>query len=157
MSLNHIGLDKTHSGELAEKLNKLLADYQLFYMNVRGFHWNITGPEFFELHDKFEELYNDLLMKVDELAERIVTLGKTPLHTYSDYAKVSEVKEARDVSEGTAASVNVIDTLTIILVQQRSILAGACDLGDEGTASLMSDYIKEQEKTIWMYSAYLGR
>lgn len=157
MSLNQIGLDKAHSGELAEKLNKLLADYQLFYMNVRGFHWNITGPEFFELHDKFEELYNDLLMKVDELAERIVTLGKTPLHTYSDYAKISEVKEARDVSEGKAASTNVIDTLTIILVQQRNILAGACDLGDEGTASLMSDYIKEQEKTIWMYSAYLGR
>jgi starvation-inducible DNA-binding protein len=157
MSVNQIGLDTEKANQLSDKLNKLLADYQQFYMNVRGFHWNITGPEFFELHAKFEELYNDLLLKVDELAERIVTLGKTPLHAYSDYAKVSDVKEAKDISNGKEAVKAIVDTLSNILVQQRGISAFAGELDDEGTASQMSDYIKEQEKIIWMYNAYLGR
>ncbi len=156
MSVNQIGLDTDKSSKLAEKLNKLLADYQLFYMNVRGFHWNIKGPEFFELHVKFEELYNNLLTKVDDIAERIVTLGKTPLHTYSDYAKVTDVKEAKDISNGKQSVQAIIDTFTALLVQQRDILAMAADLNDEGTASQMSDYIVEQEKMVWMYNAYLG-
>ncbi|MBB1174776.1 Dps family protein, partial [Klebsiella pneumoniae] len=65
----HIGLDSKQSAKHAEALNALLANYQVLYMNVRGYHWNITGPQFFELHAKFEETYNDLLTKVDELAE----------------------------------------------------------------------------------------
>lgn len=81
---NQIGLDTENSKKLTDSLNILLANYQLFYINARGFHWNITGDKFFELHAKFEELYNDLLLKVDEVAERILTLGNTPLHTFSD-------------------------------------------------------------------------
>ena len=66
-NLNQIGLDKTASSDLADKLNELLANYQIFYMNARGFHWNIKGEKFFELHLKFEELYNDSLIKIDEI------------------------------------------------------------------------------------------
>ena len=83
--LNQIGLDPQSSELLADKLNELLANYQLFYINTRGFHWNIKGEKFFELHAKFEELYNDLFLKIDEIAERILTLGHTPLHSYEDY------------------------------------------------------------------------
>ncbi len=79
---NAIGLNEEYAQKLADKLNVLLANYQLFYINVRGFHWNITGSNFFELHIKFEELYNDALLKIDEVAERILTLGHTPLHTF---------------------------------------------------------------------------
>ena len=82
--MNHIGLDTQKCKKLADELNVLLANYQLFYMNARGFHWNIKGDKFFELHLKFEELYNNLVIKVDEVAERILTLGYTPVHTYSD-------------------------------------------------------------------------
>lgn len=77
-----------------EKLNDLLANYSLFYQNTRGFHWNIKGGKFFELHLKFEELYNDLLLKVDEVAERILTLGYTPEHKYSVYNKTAVIKKA---------------------------------------------------------------
>ena len=73
-----IGLDTVQSQALAAELNKLLASYQILYMNVRGFHWNIRGNQFFELHLKFEEIYNDLLLKVDALAERILTLMGYP-------------------------------------------------------------------------------
>ncbi|HET7119578.1 MAG TPA: ferritin-like domain-containing protein, partial [Hanamia sp.] len=73
--LNSIGLDVAKSKTLAEKLNELLADYSIFYQNTRGYHWNIKGDKFFELHDKFQELYEDLFIKIDEVAERIRTLG----------------------------------------------------------------------------------
>ena len=81
---NNIGLDVKLTMQLSEKLNLLLANYQLFYMNARGFHWNIKGDKFFELHVKFDELYNDALLKIDEIAERLLTLGYTLLHTYTD-------------------------------------------------------------------------
>ena len=77
MKTNAIGLDPNKAKQLSEKLNVLLADYSLFYQNTRGFHWNIKGEKFFELHVKFEKLYNDLLLKIDEVAERILTLGHT--------------------------------------------------------------------------------
>src|SRR5690554_3895956 len=91
--LNVIGIEPQHAKQLAERLNELLANYQIMYMNVRGFHWNIRGESFFELHAKFEETYNDLLLKVDEIAERILTLGQRPLHARSEERRVG--KECR--------------------------------------------------------------
>src|SRR5687768_6748533 len=100
---NAIGLQATDTKKLAEQLNHLLANYHIFYQNVRGFHWNIRGEKFFELHTKFEEIYTDALVKIDEIAERILTLSATPLHSFSDYIKVSEIKEIKDVSDGSKA------------------------------------------------------
>lgn len=154
--LNVIGLDHHHAEQLGEKLNNLLANYQIFYMNVRGFHWNIKGQEFFELHAKFEETYNDLLMKVDEIAERILTLGQRPLHAYSTYIKSSEIQEAKDIYDGKACVREILDSYRVTIRLQRELLDLAGDAGDEGTSALMSDYIKEQEKTAWMLTSYLG-
>jgi starvation-inducible DNA-binding protein len=150
-----IGLDTNQSKQLAEQLNQLLANYQLFYINARGFHWNITGDKFFELHAKFEELYNDLLVKVDEVAERILTLGYTPLHTFSDYLTTSTIKEAKNISDGRKAMQNILDSFSNLISLEREILELSSEAGDEGTNALMSDYIREQEKLVWMYSAYL--
>lgn len=150
-----IGLDASKSKQLAEQLNQLLANYQVFYINARGFHWNITGDKFFELHAKFEELYNDLLVKVDEVAERILTLGYTPLHTFSGYIQASTIKEVKNISDGKKAMQNILDGFSRIIALEREILELAADAGDEGTNALMSDYIREQEKLVWMYSAYL--
>lgn len=155
--LNAIGLDEKKSQQLAGKLNKLLANFQLFYMNTRGFHWNIKGEKFFELHLKFEELYNDALLKIDEIAERVLTLGHTPMHTYSDYLKTTSIKEAKDVSEGKKAVQLVVDAFQQLLIIEREILELSGDAGDEGTNALMSDYIREQEKTVWMYSSFLKK
>lgn len=151
-----IGLDPDRSKQLSEKLNHLLANYQVFYINARGFHWNIKGEKFFELHAKFEELYNDLLVKVDEIAERILTLGHTPLHTFNDYTAISIIKEARNVSAGKDAMQNILQSFTTLIQVQRDIADTADETGDEGTSALMSDYIREQEKLVWMYSAYLA-
>lgn len=154
-TLNQIGLDTAKSKQLAEKLNLLLANYQVFYINARGFHWNIKGEKFFELHAKFEELYNDLLLKVDEVAERILTLGHTPLHSFSAYMKVATVKEVVNVSNGKDTVQSVVESFQTLLGVERELSRLAQEAGDEGTNALMSDYIRQQEKLVWMYSAYL--
>jgi starvation-inducible DNA-binding protein len=152
---NLIGIDKEKALELSIKLNDLLANYQLFYQNLRGFHWNIKGQEFFELHEKFEELYDDAVVKIDEIAERILTLGSEPLHTFTDYLSVSQIKEAKSVSNGRDGVSAVVDNYSTLISKERAILSLAGDAEDEGTASLMSDYITETEKTLWMLNAYL--
>jgi starvation-inducible DNA-binding protein len=156
-TLNAIALDTDQASKLADKLNRLLADYHVFYMNTRGFHWNIKGPQFFELHIKFEELYTDLAMKIDAIAERILTLGHTPLHTYSDMLANSEIAEKRDITDGFDMVQEILTSFRMLLLAQRELLNISGDTNDEGTNSLMSDYITEQEKLVWMYRSYLGK
>jgi starvation-inducible DNA-binding protein len=155
--LNKIGLNIEKSKELAAMLNDLLANYSLFYQNVRGYHWNIRGDKFFELHLKFEELYNDLFLKIDEIAERILTLGHVPEHTFSGYSKISEIRESISVKDGFKAIEEILAAFKIILVKQRNLLNSSAEISDEGTNAMMSDYIREQEKLVWMYSAFLNK
>lgn len=154
---NAIGLHTTKAKKLSAKLNVLLANYSIFYQNTRGYHWNIEGERFFELHLKFEELYNDLLLKIDEVAERILTLGYTPEHSYSQYAKSATIKESMKTSDGLTAVKSILDAFKNILIMQREILLTATEADDEGTIALMSDYIRLQEKQVWMYSSFLKR
>ncbi|MGN4978948.1 Dps family protein [Aeromonas sp. 95A] len=151
-----IGLDTAQSQALAAELNKLLASYQILYMNVRGFHWNIRGNQFFELHLKFEEIYNDLLLKVDALAERILTLDGVPMHSFSDYLKVSAISEQKGLHDGRACVESLLESFRELLVAQRRILGQAAEAGDEGTAAILSDYVQQQEKLVWMLRAYLA-
>ena len=156
-NINAIGLDKDKSKELADKLNELLANYSIFYQNTRGFHWNIKGEKFFELHVKFEELYNDLVLKIDEVAERILTLGHRPMHNYADYRSMSKIEESVEVSNGIKAVENILASFQTTIMLQRDLLDLSDEAGDEGTNALMSDYIREQEKLVWMYSAFLNK
>ena len=153
--LNSIGLDVEKSKVLAEKLNELLADYSLFYQNIRGYHWNISGDKFFELHVKFQELYEDLFLKIDEVAERIKTLGHTPNHQFSVYQKLAKIKESTEVSDGVKDVKDTLESFKIIITLQREILDLSAEANDEGTNALMSGYISELEKLVWMYTAYL--
>ncbi|MDX5335660.1 MAG: DNA starvation/stationary phase protection protein [Marinobacter sp.] len=157
MGKNFIGLDTEKTQKLADSLNELLSNYQIFYMNVRGYHWNIKGDNFFELHAKFEELYDDLLLKIDEIAERVLTLGHRPAHAYSTYIEKSDVPERKDVSDGKEAVGNIVESFGKLIAKQRDLLNLAGAAQDEGTVALMSDYISQQEKTVWMYRSYLGQ
>ncbi len=151
-----IGLDAQATAQLSAGLNDLLADLTVFYMNTRGFHWNIRGKEFFELHAKFEELYTDLQLKIDEVAERVLTLGGSPVHTHEEYLTVSKVPVVKDVTDGVEALKHCVAAFSVILLRERTLLHLSGEAGDEGTNALMSDYIREQEKLVWMYRAYLG-
>ena len=156
MILNSIGLDENKTKEIANDLNQLLANFQLYYQNLRGIHWNIKGKRFFDLHVKFEELYNDANLKVDEIAERILTLGVTPLHTFDDYIKAAKVPVGKNISEDEKAVQLIVDSLSELLELERDLLEKSGDANDEGTNSMMSDIITEQEKTVWMMKAWLG-
>ena len=153
---NRIGLDKDKSRQLADRLNGLLANYSVFYQNSRGYHWKIKGDKFFILHDKFEELYTDLFKKIDEIAERILTLGHAPEHRFSAYSQHSQIAESTEVTEGRSCVEGILSSFQVLIEMQREILDLAGEIGDEGTNALMSDYIREQEKLVWMYSAFLG-
>ncbi|PWN68252.1 DNA starvation/stationary phase protection protein [Chryseobacterium phosphatilyticum] len=152
-----IGLKEADCKKISEKLNVLLANYSVFYQNTRGSHWNIKGDQFFTLHPKFEELYNSLVLKIDEIAERILTLGAIPAHNYSDYLKVATIKESKEVSDGTKSVEQILSSFKVVLDLQRELLDITDAAGDEGTNSQMSDYITEQEKEVWMYNSYLGK
>ncbi len=157
MATSKIGLNQAKSEKMAVLLNELLANYQLFYINSRGYHWNISGDKFFELHLKFEEIYNDAQLKIDEIAERILTLGFTPLHSFTDFLKTASIQEKTNVSDGKEALGLVVAGLQQLLKIERELLSLSEEANDEGTNALMSDYVREQEKNIWMYSAYLKR
>ena len=156
MKINSIGLDAAKSAALSEELNVLLANFQQYYQNLRGIHWNIKGKRFFDLHIKFEELYTDANIKVDEIAERILTLGGVPLHTFEDYVAHSKVPIGKNISGDEDAIRLIVASLSQLLLLEREILTSSDDANDEGTNSMMSDFITEQEKTVWMMKAWLA-
>jgi starvation-inducible DNA-binding protein len=145
---------KTNNSKLVERLNQLLADYQIYYQNLRGLHWNVKGAQFFMLHEKYEELYNEAAESVDEIAERILMVGGQPLHTFTDYLKVAELKDAGLISEGKKGVEVVLENSRYLLKSFNEILELAD--GDEGTYALMSDLIGATEKRIWMLESTLG-
>jgi starvation-inducible DNA-binding protein len=146
MITNSIGLDTKKTKEIADELNSLLANFQIYYQNLRGIHWNIRGKRFFDLHPKFEELYTDANLKVDEIAERILTLGVTPLHTFEDYSKAAKVPVGKNISEDEKAVQLIVGSLYELLKIERQILDDSAEANDEGTNSMMSDFITEYLK-----------
>lgn len=156
MAVSILGLEKNKTDKLTKELNNLLANFQVYYQNVRGLHWNIKGKNFFELHLKFEELYTDAQEKVDLIAERILTLQGTPLHTFEDYQSQASVPIGKNISNDEEAVSLVVNSLTELLKIERVILDLSDEAEDEGTNSMMSDFISEQEKTLWMMNAWLG-
>ncbi len=155
MKTNILGLSVKSSAEVVENLNGLLSSFQVYYQNLRGLHWNIRGKRFFDLHVKFEELYNDAQLKIDLIAERILTIGGTPLHTFEDYLKINRLTIGKNISNDEKAVQLIVQSLSDLLQIEREILNKTDEIGDEGTNAMMSDYIAEQEKTIWMMNAWL--
>ncbi|WP_226391125.1 Dps family protein [Penaeicola halotolerans] len=153
--LNQIGLKVKDTKALVEQLNSLLANYQIYYQNLRNFHWNVSGPNFFELHAKFEELYTTAQTGIDEVAERILTLGARPYSSYSEFLDNSQIEEAKVISDSKKMVEITRDNLTALIDVERVVLETAGEVADEGTITLISDYITAHEKTVWMLSAYL--
>jgi len=152
-----LGISNNDAEQLIIKLNHLLANYQMYYQNLRGFHWNVKGEKFFELHLKFEELYNDAVLKIDEIAERILTLGGIPAHSFSSYLKLALIKEEENVTHGPTGVEQTATSLALLIRLEKEILSLASKAGDEGTQTLLTDYVSQQEKELWMLAAYLNK
>ena len=150
-TLELIKLNESGANNVVASLQQLLADFQVYYTNLRGFHWNIKGHDFFVLHSQFEKMYDE---KVEEIAERILMLGGTPANKFSDYLKVANINEVDKISNGEQALNNILQSISYLIGEERKILSIASQSGDEVTVSMMSDYLKEQEKLVWMLTAY---
>ena len=152
---DYLGLDQSLSQTLVNQMQRLLADYSILYQNVRGFHWNVTGGKFFVLHEKFEELYNELNGSIDEVAERIRVLGGRPHSGFSHYLDVADLEEsnASAAEEQVQAVLEQMGTLAMV---QREILKVAQEAEDEGTAALLGDNISSLEELVWMYHSLLN-
>lgn len=153
--MSFLNLDKEKTQETAKALNVLLADYHLYYQKLRNFHWNIVGREFFVLHAKFEELYNDALVKVDEIAERILTLRFRPISNYTDYLEVSNLKEASTQLTDKEMVSALLEDHGKLVLQLRAVLSKAEEAEDEGTMDLFTSYISHLEKESWMLDSWL--
>ena len=154
-TLDYLHLDNKKVNNVVNALNQLLADYQVFYTNLRGFHWNVKGKMFFGLHAKYEAYYNDAAEKVDEIAERILQLGATPENRFSEYLKKATLKEDGFKPAGTEGMKKILDDLSIRIKQEREVVKLAGEAEDEGTVALMDDFLISQEKMVWMISALL--
>ena len=152
---NSLGFLIKESEKITKELNVLLSNFQVYYQNLRGVHWNIKGKRFFDLHVKFEELYNDAQLKIDMIAERILTLGATPFHTFEEYIKNNSIKVGKNVSKDEETVKLIQESITTLLKIEREILLESSKINDEGTNAMMSDFISEQEKTLWMLKAWL--
>lgn len=156
-TLEYLNLDKKKVQNVVEALQLLLADYQVYYTNLRGFHWEIKGRGFFVLHEKFESMYNDAANKVDEIAERILMLGGNPENKFSGYLKVARLSEVSGVSCSKEAVENVLATYKHFIAEERKLIKLAEEAHDVVTADMLTGYLKEQEKLVWMLVAFSTR
>ena len=153
MTAINIGISEENRLAIAEGLKHLLADSYTLYLQTHNFHWNVTGPQFRELHLMFEEHYTELAIAVDDIAERIRTLGVIAPGTYKAFAQLSSIEEVDDIPAAGA----MVDILTqgheVVVRTARQVLKAAQNADDESTAALVSDRMRIHEKTAWMLRA----
>jgi starvation-inducible DNA-binding protein len=153
MTSINIGINQQHRIQIAEGLKRLLADSYTLYVQTHNFHWNVTGPQFRELHLMFEEHYTELATAVDEIAERIRTLDQPAPGTFKEFERLSAIKQV----EGVPSAEEMVDLLTQgheqVVRTCREVLKLAQDGEDESTAALVSDRMRVHEKTAWMLRA----
>lgn len=154
-NLTYTGLDAAKVQPVAKALEVLLADIQVYYANLRNFHWNVRATNFYALHEEFERLYDGAAEKADEVAERLLQLDVTPEHRPSKYLQVSQIAELDVVHCGVECLTHVLEMVKTLIAQERVVMAAAQEAGDEATNALMSDFLREQEKLVWMLTATL--
>lgn len=152
--MNYLNMQDEKVLPVVVELNTLLSDYNLYYQKLRTFHWNILGKNFFDLHEKFENMYNEAKLKVDEIAERILTLRHHPVSKFSDYLKISSLTEGSVMTTDQEMIEELLNDHKTMLAQMKHVLTKAEDAGDEGTIDLIGAYIRELEKSSWMLNAW---
>ncbi len=152
--MSYLDMETSKVEPVVSELNTLLADYNIYYQNLRGFHWNVLGKNFFDLHEKFEELYTDARIKIDEIAERILTLRHHPESRFTEYLKLSKVEETSSLISDTKMVEHILTNHEYILKQMNKVVKKADEAGDEGTIDMMGGYIASLEKVSWMLDAW---
>jgi starvation-inducible DNA-binding protein len=150
-----IGIAKKDREAVAKQLSKLLADTYSLYLKTHSFHWNITGPQFNSLHNMFEVQYNELWTAADEIAERIRILDVFAPGSYSQFGKLTSIKEESGVPDWKDMVAQLVEGHEIAAATSREVIKAADEAGDEGSADMVTGRLKEHEKTAWMLRSLL--
>jgi starvation-inducible DNA-binding protein len=150
-----IGIAKKDREQIGQQLSKLLADTYSLYLKTHSFHWNITGPQFNSLHAMFETQYNELWLAADEIAERIRTLDVFAPGSYSQFGKLTSIKEETGVPDWKEMVSQLVEGHELAAHTSRGVIKAADAAGDEGTADIVTGRLKEHEKTAWMLRSLL--
>ncbi|MDN4503635.1 Dps family protein [Alteromonadaceae bacterium BrNp21-10] len=153
MSNIDIGINQESRLKIAEGLKRLLADSYTLYLQTHNFHWNVTGPQFRELHLMFEEHYTELAVAVDDIAERIRTLDVPAPGTYKQFAQLTSIEEVEGVPLASEMVVLLTKAHEQVIKTAREVFKIAQQVDDESTAALVSDRMRIHEKTAWMLRA----
>lgn len=158
MSAKEINLTEKQVKPVVDMLNEYLANYHIHYQKLRGCHWNVKGQSFFTLHLKFEELYTNAQLTIDEIAERVLTLGKPPHSRFADYIQESSIKEIDTIGMIDTAMVEaILDDMTKLIELERDLLDATDKAGDDGSNDMVNRFMQFKEKTIWMLRSFLGK
>ncbi|KGN98398.1 DNA polymerase III subunit beta [Porphyromonas gingivicanis] len=150
------GLNSNDLKGVVSRLETLLASYQVYYNNLRGYHWHIRGPLFYQLHAQFEKWYDATAEKIDEIAERLLQLEVVPENRMSVLIGQSKIKETTKMTDSDSILSEILENYKVLMALERETLSAASEAGDEVTVALMGDFLAEQEKEIWMLTAYLN-
>ncbi|WP_025843008.1 Dps family protein [Porphyromonas gingivicanis] len=150
------GLNSNDLKGVVSRLETLLASYQVYYNNLRGYHWHIRGPLFYQLHAQFEKWYDATAEKIDEIAERLLQLEVVPENRMSVLIGQSKIKETTKMTDSDSILSEILENYKVLMTLERETLSAASEAGDEVTVALMGDFLAEQEKEIWMLTAYLN-
>ena len=155
--MNYLGIHKDNLAPVVNELNHLLANYQIYYQNLRSFHWHVEGQNFFELHEIFEQLYNDAKVKIDEIAERILTLRHYPMSNLSDYIDHADIREARSLVSDDEMIKITLENHEAIIHNMRKVIDVAGHVQDEGTIDMIASFLADIEKRSWMLDAWRSK
>ncbi|MGK7390666.1 MAG: Dps family protein [Candidatus Cyclobacteriaceae bacterium M2_1C_046] len=151
-----LGFSKLETAEIVQKMNLLLANYHVHYQKLRNYHWNVKGPDFFDIHEQFEIAYDEAKVNIDDIAERIRVFGQTPMSTLKEYLETSEIKETNTTLTSNEMVKEILNDFEVLLSFMSEVVDAAIEIGDVGTEDLMKDFMKRIEKTHWMLTAFIS-
>lgn len=145
------------SENLVVSVNKQVANWTVLYTKLHNYHWYVKGPQFFTLHTKFEELYNEASVHIDELAERLLALGGKPIATLRESLEQSSVKEAEGKESAEEMVQSLVEDFTTVTGELKQAMDLAAEVGDETTGDMLLAIHQSLEKHIWMLTSFLGK
>jgi len=142
--------------QVVKILNEQLSDWNLLYVKLHNYHWNVKGSDFFTLHTKFEELYNEASVNIDEIAERVLALGAIPAGSLKDYLALSTLDEATGKEDSRQMVEQIVADFKAVIASAKNGIEVAGDAGDETSVDLFTQIHVALEKHVWLFTAFLG-
>lgn len=149
-----LGYSHLDTAEIVTLLNRLLASYSVYMQKLRNFHWNVDGPDFFEMHQLFEGMYKRAFEETDEIAERIRLFGQRPVSTLTEFLKQSSIREEFSSATSFEMAGKILNDLRELLENMEDAVVAAQEIKDNGTEYMLKSFIYNMEKEHWQLTAW---